>query len=134
MAKKEQSIVVAKKPIYGKRTTKSGKRVRGGTEITVADADGVASKKVLLTPAGKGAKYADELKNNRRITNEGQPKTNSCGCVQELTPEQRAFRGGYLQAQKDSAKCYKAKKQTQRKRGQITAVKPYPAKKKGGKK
>ena len=84
-------------PAYGKGKTKAGNRVHSGTKLI--DGDGVVVK-TLLTPAGKGAKYADELKNNRRITHDGQVKTNSCGCVQELTPEQRAYRGGYLAAQK----------------------------------
>lgn len=102
---RRRAEIVKTEPRYSTaQKTKAGKRVHSGTRIT--DSDGVV--KTLLTPAGKGAKYADELKNNRRITNDGQVKTNSCGCAQELTPEQKAWRGGYLAAQKDSAKCYNA--------------------------
>lgn len=96
--------VVKSTPIFEQSSTKRGQLNRVGTEIKTAD----GKIKTLLTPAGKGAKYADELKSNCRITNDGQVKTNSCGCVQELTSEQKAWRGGYLAAQKDSAKCHNA--------------------------
>ena len=63
----------------------------------------------LLNPSEKGTKYALELKHNRAITNnlkrKMDPKT---GHQQQLSREQRAFRSGYLQARKDSAKAYKS--------------------------
>lgn len=58
----------------------------------------------LLNPSEKGKKYATELKTGVRVTNDGLIKSPS-----ELNDEQRAFRGGYLQAQKDSANAYKAR-------------------------
>lgn len=58
---------------------------------------------VVLHPAGKGKKYAAELKNNKRYTNDSKPKD------KPLTKEGRAYRSGYLQARKDSAKAWKAK-------------------------
>ena len=59
---------------------------------------------VVLHPGGKGRKYATELKNNTRITNEGVVKKDK-----PLTKEGKAWRSGYLQARKDSAKAWKAK-------------------------
>ena len=38
-------------------------------------------------------------------------KVDKDGVVQTLTPEQQAYRGGYLDAQKDAANCYKSKKE-----------------------
>lgn len=63
----------------------------------------------LLNPSEKGNKFAVELKTNVAHTNMGQPKVDDDGYYKVLTNEQRAFRSGYLQAQKDSANCYKAK-------------------------
>ena len=98
--------VVAKEPYYGKATTKAGKRAKLGTRIT--DQDGVS--KVLLNPSGKGAKYSAELKSGKRYTNSGSVKRDNNGKLLELDCCQRAFRSGYLQARKDSAKAYNAKK------------------------
>ncbi|MCI9405203.1 MAG: hypothetical protein HFJ22_07280 [Clostridia bacterium] len=63
----------------------------------------------LLNPSEKGAKFACELKTNVAHTNFGQPKVDESGNFKQLTKEQRAYRSGYLSAQKDSANCYKAK-------------------------
>lgn len=63
--------------------------------------------KTLLNPSEKGGKFARELREDRRYTNDGRAKS---GKAQYLTNEGRAFRAGYLEAQKDSAKCFKAKK------------------------
>lgn len=63
----------------------------------------------LLNPSEKGAKYARELKQNVRRTNGGSFKLDKNNKAQHLTKEQRAFRAGYLTAQKDSSKCYNAK-------------------------
>jgi len=60
----------------------------------------------LLNPSEKGSKFADELKNNIRYTNDCRYKADKNGNVLGLTPEQRVFRDGYLSAQKDSFKCY----------------------------
>lgn len=79
--------------------TKSGRNVKSGTVVGFSD----GSTKTLLTPAGKGEKYASELKNNERYTNNGEVKQGY------LTAEERAYRGGYLDAQKDARKAYNAK-------------------------
>ena len=63
---------------------------------------------VLLNPSQKGAKYAAELRTGIRYTNSGEYKADKNGEV-GLTNEQRAFRSGYLSAQKDSANAWKAK-------------------------
>lgn len=60
----------------------------------------------LLNPSEKGAKYADELRNGTRYTNDGRYKADKDGVVLGLTKEQRSYRAGYLDAQKDSAKAY----------------------------
>ena len=96
-----------KTPIWGKKQTKEGKSPRVGTNVTYED----GRKQTLLTPSGKGAKYAHELKTNRRYTNDMRVKVDKDGVVQTLTPEQQAYRGGYLDAQKDAANCYKSKKE-----------------------
>lgn len=60
----------------------------------------------LLTPAGKGAKYAKELKEKVRYNNNGQLKVTKDGEVRPLTSEQKAYRAGYLDARSDSAGAY----------------------------
>lgn len=64
--------------------------------------------RTLLNPQEKGLKAADELRNNIMLTNEGNIKFDNFGKPQKLTKEQRAYRSGYLDARKDSAKCWKA--------------------------
>ena len=63
----------------------------------------------LLNPSEKGHKYAREIKDNMKFTNDGQVKCDDTGYVPPLTDEERSYRAGYLDAQKDSAKCYKAR-------------------------
>ena len=58
----------------------------------------------LLNPAEKGKKFAAELTTNTSLTNFGEVKKYG------LTNEQRAFRSGYLEARKDSAKAYNSRK------------------------
>ena len=65
---------------------------------------------VLLNPSEKGAKAAEELRNNVALTNDMHIKFDDYGKPKKLTNEQRAYRSGYLAAQKDSAKCWKEKK------------------------
>ena len=67
MAKKK---VVKTEARYGVSRTKTGKKIRMGTRVTYSD----GSRQTLLTPAGKGAKAAKELKTGIRMTNEGQMK------------------------------------------------------------
>lgn len=63
----------------------------------------------LLNPSEKGGKYAGELKRGVKQTNAGDFKRNADGSLVSLTASERAYRAGYLDAQKDSANCYKAK-------------------------
>ncbi len=67
-------------------------------------------QRTLLTPHGKGAKFATELRNKTRITNEGVVKKDKSGKRSVLTREQAAYRSGYLDAQKDAANAYNSKK------------------------
>lgn len=64
---------------------------------------------VLLNPSEKGAKYARELKSGVGETNKGLLKLDKNNKIVPLTDTQKAFRSGYLRAQKDSANAYKAK-------------------------
>ena len=70
--------------------------------------------RTLLNPQEKGLKAADELRNNIMLTNEGNIKFDNFGKPQKLTKEQRAYRSGYLDARKDSAKCWKAQQKKKR--------------------
>ncbi len=63
----------------------------------------------LLNPSEKGRKCADELRAGVRITNDGDFKRDNDGYAIPLTDTQKAWRSGYLAAQKDSAACYNAK-------------------------
>ena len=71
----------------------------------------------LLNPSEKASKFADELKTGMRYTNDGRLKPDKNGDV-GLSNTQRAYRSGYLDARKDSAKAWKhnkAKKAANRK-------------------
>lgn len=100
MASQKKRDIVSQKPFYGKRKKANGQKERLGTQITTSD--GVVI--TLLTPSGYGAKYAAEMKNNKRYTNSGIEKKDK-----RLTEHGRAYRAGYLKARKDSSKAYKAK-------------------------
>ena len=91
---------------FGKKKA-DGKRSKRGVHL-VNEEDG--RKFTALTPSGKGEKYAKELKDGKRITNSFSPKFDDEGKQMNLTKEQRAYRVGYLEARKDSAKAYNAKK------------------------
>ena len=62
----------------------------------------------LLNPSEKGRKYANELKDGIKYTNDGVVKTDKSGNYQHLSDTEAAWRSGYLQSQKDSANCWKA--------------------------
>lgn len=69
----------------------------------------------LLTPSEKGTKYAKELHEKVRMTNAGNVKVNEKNDKPlKLTDTQSAWRSGYLSAQKDSAKCFNAKKKNKK--------------------
>lgn len=69
----------------------------------------------LLTPSEKGFKFAREIKTGERLTNAGQPKLDENGKPIKIGKkttrdlQARAYRAGYLDAQKDSAKAFKKK-------------------------
>lgn len=68
---------------------------------------------VLLNPAEKARKYADELAAGVRITNSGVVVTRKNGNPRFLRDTQEAYRAGYLAARRDSAKCFKANEKKQ---------------------
>lgn len=65
-------------------------------------------KVTLLNPSERGKKFAAELKDGHMYTNSGKLKVDEDGPI-PLSDTQRAFRSGYLSAQKDSANAWKAK-------------------------
>lgn len=67
-------------------------------------------KVVLLNPQEKRDKFFNELYNGVALTNENNVKYKRNGKFKYLTDVQKAYRSGYIQAQNDSAKCYKARK------------------------
>lgn len=75
--------------------------------VTVTNKKG--NKVTLLNPSEKGRKYADELRNGAKQTNTGMIKWGKDGKPTYLTDTQKAYRSGYLAAQKDSANAYKAR-------------------------
>ena len=75
------------------------------------NADVGVLKWALLNPSGKSAKYAAEIKRGVRYTNDGRVKRDDKGNAQKLTAKQRAYRAGYLDRGKDSAKAYNSKKE-----------------------
>ena len=81
-----------------------GKKIktRKGKEITV------------LNPSAKGLKFATELKNDTKFTNSGDPKLDANGGAVGLSKEERAYRSGYLDSRKDSAKAYNYNKKKRR--------------------
>lgn len=64
----------------------------------------------LLNPSEKSEKFANELKFGFAKTNTLKTKRDSKGKDIKLSDTQLAFRSGYLQARKDSAKAFKSKK------------------------
>ena len=76
-----------------RKTSGSGRVVNKETGLT----------KVLLTPHGKAKKYCLELETGEHVTNEGKAKN------KRLTDTEAAWRSGYLTAQADSAKAFRAK-------------------------
>lgn len=64
---------------------------------------------ILLNPFEKGTKMFVELQNNVHLTNDNMIKTDKRGKPQHLSDTQKAYRSGYLSAQKDARKVFKAK-------------------------
>ncbi len=63
----------------------------------------------LLNPSEKGQKMFDELQNDVHITNDGMIKTDKNGKPRKLSDTQKAYRSGYLAAQKDSRRAFMSK-------------------------
>ena len=98
--------VKSKKKFFGKGKKADGKKRQSGVTVTFNDCTSVT----LLNPSGKGEKYANELRDGKRYTNDGQVKLDKNGNEMPLTAEQRAYRSAYLQALSDSAKAHNAAK------------------------
>ncbi|MCM1437653.1 MAG: hypothetical protein NC131_00375 [Roseburia sp.] len=98
--------VKSKKPFSWGRETKRGKLTKDGVTLTFED--GVTT--TLLTPSGTATKYAAELAMGVKITNSGEFKQDADGNEMQLTPAQRAFRAGYIEARKASARLYNSMK------------------------
>lgn len=99
-------------PIVSMETRYGGKKANGKprkTGVNCVNADG--EKFTLLNPSGKSAKYAVELKQGVRRTNDGNVKRDADGKLLRLSKVQRAYRAGYLDRGKDSAKAYNSKKE-----------------------
>ena len=64
----------------------------------------------LLNPAEKGKKYAKELREGKKYTNDGVLKKDENGNSIQLTKEDRQYRVGYLNSRKDGAGVYDAQK------------------------
>lgn len=94
-----------RKKIVSKTALKGKDGKKAGTKLDFED----GSTRTLLNPHGKGQKYATELKSRTKITNDGVIKKNKAGKDIRLSDAGAAYRSGYLQAQKDSAKIYKSK-------------------------
>lgn len=92
--------------------TKSGKNAKSGTVVEFKD----GKKTTLLTPSGKGTKYAQEQRTGIAHTNDMEPKVGDDGIPKRLTREQSAYRGGYLDCLKDCAKAHNAKQAARKNR------------------
>ena len=103
--KRTKQDVKSKKKFFGEGTKADGKKRQSGVTVTFNDGE----KVTLLNPSGKGEKYAKELKENKRYTNDGKLKTDENGKPLELTNEQRAYRSAYLKALSDNSKAFKSK-------------------------
>lgn len=62
-----------------------------------------------LNPAEKAKKYATELRNKKRYSNDYEVKQDGLTCCQT------SWRSGYLAARKDSSACYKAQQRKKNK-------------------
>lgn len=61
----------------------------------------------FLRPGEKSRKYADELHSGVRQTNDNVIKVDANGEPIKLSPNQKAWRSGYLAARKDNMRVYK---------------------------
>lgn len=80
---------------------------KGGVNYKIPDGKKNAGQnKVLLTPAGKRAKFNAELENGIGLTVNGEVKYNEDGSMHYLSNKQKAYRKGYLQAQNEQRAIY----------------------------
>lgn len=73
----------------------------GGKKVTTKKGKTIT----LLNPSQKAEKYACELRERHAMTNDGRFKADEDGPF-PLTDTQKAYRSGYLDARKDSARAY----------------------------
>ncbi|MDE6667676.1 MAG: hypothetical protein K2K38_04945 [Clostridia bacterium] len=104
--KRTKEDVKSKKKFFGKGKKADGKKRQLGVTVTFNDGETVT----LLNPSGKATKYAAELRDGKRYTNDGKVKVDRNGQEMPLTAEQKAYRSAYIQALSDSAKAYNAAK------------------------
>lgn len=104
--KKHTKDDVVSKEGFSRGENKNGKPRKSGTIVRFKD----GTSTVLLTPAGRGEKFAKELESGYATRRDGTIVKDEYGYPVDLTAEQRAYRGGYLDCQKDNAKAYNAKK------------------------
>lgn len=74
------------------------------------------NKITLLNPQEKREKFFDELSNGIHLTNDKKIKMSKKGKPVRLTNTEKAWRSGYIQAQNDSAKCFKSRKKNYNKK------------------
>jgi hypothetical protein len=78
----------------------------GGKKVTTKNGKSFT----FLNPAQKGSKFAAELRDKIKYTNDGDVKIDKSGSCIGLSDTELAYRSGYLDSRKDSAKIYKYKK------------------------
>lgn len=74
---------------------------KSNSQKTVIVNQNTGAIRELETTSGKASRYASELKKGEGLSKGGKSK--------ELTKESRAYRSGYLTAQKDAARAFKKK-------------------------
>lgn len=84
-------------------------KVFSDSERTILVDKKTGEEKHLLTPYGKGKKFAEEIRLGVKFTNKGEPKFNDDGSPMILSKVEQSYRAGYLAAKNDSAKIWKKK-------------------------
>lgn len=99
MAKRTKADVESVETLYsGNRKVGSYVKFKDGTDVT------------LRNPSGMGSKYAAELRDGVRYTNDGEIKVDDEGNPLGLSNTQKSWRGGWFAHAKASAKAFKARK------------------------
>ena len=76
--------------------------------VVVQASDG--TKKTLLTPTGKNAKFKAELASGVKITNDGKRKKDENGKPMKLSKADKAYRHGYRKALGEVSAIHKKKR------------------------